>query len=107
MVEQSRVLNIPGAEKQTKRELFDSLRQELEYPVLEKASKSAWDLILDSDELGKEISDTVERVFYRLSGQEPPPNNEAQPENETLDSARKRSFNQMSEVADRSGDPPS
>lgn len=30
MVEQSKVLNTPGAEKQTKRELFDSLRQELE-----------------------------------------------------------------------------
>ena len=30
MVEQSKVLNTAGAEKQTKRELFDSLRQELE-----------------------------------------------------------------------------
>ncbi|CAH9074540.1 unnamed protein product [Cuscuta europaea] len=30
MVEQSKVLNTPGAEKQTKRELFDALRQELE-----------------------------------------------------------------------------
>lgn len=30
MVEQSKVLNKPGAEKQTKRELFDALRQELE-----------------------------------------------------------------------------
>lgn len=30
MVEQSWVLNIPGAEKKTKRELFDALRQELE-----------------------------------------------------------------------------
>lgn len=30
MVEQSKVLNTSGAEKQTKRELFDSLRQELE-----------------------------------------------------------------------------
>ena len=31
MAEQSKVLNTPGAEKQTKRELFDALRQELEY----------------------------------------------------------------------------
>ncbi|KAL3378100.1 hypothetical protein AABB24_004166, partial [Solanum stoloniferum] len=31
MVEQSRVLYTSGAEKQTKRELFDALRQELEY----------------------------------------------------------------------------
>jgi hypothetical protein len=30
MVEQSKVLNTPGAEKNTKRELFDALRQELE-----------------------------------------------------------------------------
>ncbi|KAK9689857.1 hypothetical protein RND81_09G086300 [Saponaria officinalis] len=72
MVEQSKVLNTPGAEKQTKRELFDSLRQELEAPVLEKASKSVWDLILDGFGLGKEISETVERVFCRLSGCEPP-----------------------------------
>ncbi|KAK7823478.1 hypothetical protein CFP56_035443 [Quercus suber] len=42
MAEQSKVLNTPGAEKQTKRELFDALRQELEAPVLEKASKSVW-----------------------------------------------------------------
>ncbi|KAF5739988.1 hypothetical protein HS088_TW11G00051 [Tripterygium wilfordii] len=72
MAEQSKVLNTPGAEKQTKRELFDALRQELEAPVLEKASKSVWELILDSNGLGKEISETVERVFCRLSGQEPP-----------------------------------
>ncbi|XP_062116014.1 uncharacterized protein LOC133830115 [Humulus lupulus] len=72
MAEQSKVLNTPGAEKQTKRELFDALRQELETPVLEKASKSVWDLILDNNGLGKEISETVERVFCRLSGQEPP-----------------------------------
>ncbi|KAL3378101.1 hypothetical protein AABB24_004167, partial [Solanum stoloniferum] len=53
MVEQSRVLNTPGAEKQTKRELFDALRQELETSVLEKASKSVWDLILDNKGIGK------------------------------------------------------
>ncbi|MQL86255.1 hypothetical protein Taro_018785 [Colocasia esculenta] len=80
MVEQSKVLNTPGAEKQTKRELFDALRQELESSVLEKASKAVWDLILDNDSLGKEISETVERVFWRLSGREPPvaASNEAQ-----------------------------
>ncbi|KAI8531670.1 hypothetical protein RHMOL_Rhmol11G0154400 [Rhododendron molle] len=72
MAEQSKVLNTPGAEKQTKRELFDALRHELETPVLEKASKSVWELILDNNGLGKEISETVERVFCRLSGQEPP-----------------------------------
>ncbi|XP_038890481.1 uncharacterized protein LOC120080024 isoform X1 [Benincasa hispida] len=72
MVEQSKVLNTPGAEKQTKRELFDALRQELEAPVLEKASKSVWELILDNNGLGKEINDTVEKVFCRLSGKEPP-----------------------------------
>ncbi|XP_057493595.1 uncharacterized protein LOC130779074 [Actinidia eriantha] len=83
MAEQSKVLNTPGAEKQTKRELFDALRQELETSVLEKASKSVWELILDNNGLGKEISETVERVFCRLSGREPPlfpPNNETQPE---------------------------
>ncbi|GFY89041.1 hypothetical protein Acr_06g0009810 [Actinidia rufa] len=62
MAEQSKVLNTPGAEKQTKRELFDALRQELETSVLEKASKSVWELILDNNGLGKEISETVERV---------------------------------------------
>ncbi|XP_019428919.1 PREDICTED: uncharacterized protein LOC109336648 isoform X2 [Lupinus angustifolius] len=72
MAEQSKVLNTPGAEKQTKRELFDALRQQLQPSVLEKASKSVWDLILDNAGLGKEISETVEKVFCRLSGQEPP-----------------------------------
>ncbi|CAI9103517.1 OLC1v1002015C2 [Oldenlandia corymbosa var. corymbosa] len=72
MVEQSRVLNTPGAEKQTKRELFDALRQELETSVLEKASKSVWEMMLDNNGLGKEISETVERVFCRLSGKEAP-----------------------------------
>ncbi|CAH8330376.1 unnamed protein product [Eruca vesicaria subsp. sativa] len=72
MAEESKVLNTPGAEKQTKRELFDALRQELEGPVLEKASKSVWELILENDGLGKEINETVERVFCRLSGREPP-----------------------------------
>ncbi|XP_010480249.1 PREDICTED: uncharacterized protein LOC104758974 [Camelina sativa] len=72
MAEESKVLNTPGAEKQTKRELFDALRQELEGPVLEKASKSVWDLILEKDGLGKEINETVERVFCHLSGREPP-----------------------------------
>ncbi|PWA72290.1 hypothetical protein CTI12_AA269770 [Artemisia annua] len=72
MVEQSKVLNTPGAEKQTKRELFDALRHELETPVLEKASKSVWELILDSNGLGREINETVEKVFCRLSGREPP-----------------------------------
>uniref|UniRef100_A0A1J3H2Y4 Antigenic heat-stable protein n=1 Tax=Noccaea caerulescens TaxID=107243 RepID=A0A1J3H2Y4_NOCCA len=72
MAEESKVLNTPGAEKQTKRELFDALRQELEGPVLEKASKSVWELILEKEGLGKEINETVERVFCRLSGREPP-----------------------------------
>ncbi|PKI32013.1 uncharacterized protein LOC116213804 [Punica granatum] len=72
MAEESKVLKAPGAEKQSKRELFDALRQELEAPVLEKASKSVWDIILDNDGLGKEINETVERVFCRLSGREPP-----------------------------------
>lgn len=82
MVEQSRVLNTPAAEKQTKRELFDALRQELEMSVLEKASKSVWELILDNNGLGKEINETVERVFCQLSGREPPlfpPSIELQP----------------------------
>ncbi|XP_010906616.1 uncharacterized protein [Elaeis guineensis] len=73
MVEQSRVLNIPGAEKKTKRELFDALRQELEMPVLEKAAKAVWELILDDGGLGKEISETVERVYCQLSGRDVPP----------------------------------
>ncbi|KAF7811037.1 uncharacterized protein G2W53_032013 [Senna tora] len=94
MAEQSKVLNTPGAEKQTKRELFDALRQELEAPVLEKASKSVWDLILDNSGLGREISETVERVFCRLSGQEPPlfplPNAEPQADNTETDNRKEK-----------------
>ncbi|KZV17021.1 hypothetical protein F511_20820 [Dorcoceras hygrometricum] len=102
MMEQSKVLNTPGAEKQTKRELFDALRQELEGPVLEKASKSVWELILDQNGLGKEISETVERVFCQLSGEDPPlfppSSNETQLEKEkkTPSSSKKRSFSDVS-----------
>ncbi|KAK6138800.1 hypothetical protein DH2020_027464 [Rehmannia glutinosa] len=107
MVEQSKVLNTPGAEKQTKRELFDALRQELETPVLEKASRSVWELILDQNGLGKEISDTVERVFCQLSGREPPLfpelSSQSQPAKEKevapSSSSKKRSFNDMSNEA--------
>ncbi|XP_054798513.1 uncharacterized protein LOC129303313 [Prosopis cineraria] len=133
MAEQSKVLNTPGAEKQTKRELYDALRHELEAPILEKASKSVWDLILDNNGLGREISETVEKVFCRLSGQEPPlfptPNDEPQAdnketgnrkdqkgkgkerENENMNSnmtMKKRSFGEMNcevdETAKRSSD---
>lgn len=100
MAEQSKVLNTPGAEKQTKRELFDALRQELEASVLEKASKSVWDLILDNNGLGKEISETVERVFCRLSGQEPPLfpllNGEPQPDKEA-DSRKEKGKGKLEE----------
>ncbi|KAJ6839436.1 uncharacterized protein M6B38_314860 [Iris pallida] len=72
MVEQSKVLNTPGAEKQPKKELFDSLRRELETPTLEKASKAVWELILDNNGLGKEISEIVENIYCRLSGVEHP-----------------------------------
>ncbi|XP_074282331.1 uncharacterized protein LOC141606880 [Silene latifolia] len=107
MVEQSKVLNTPGAEKQTKRELFDALRQELEAPVLEKASKSVWDLILDDSGLGKEINEMVERVFCRLSGREPPlypastsegqQQEKEQNENEGGSGSKKRTFNEMAQ----------
>jgi len=101
--------------------------------VLEKASKSVWDLILDNNGLGKEISETVERVFCRLSGQEPPlfpllngepqPNKEADSrkekgkgklkENENtslITPSKKRSFSETNldgadETATRSSDP--
>ncbi|KAK9289146.1 hypothetical protein L1049_017619 [Liquidambar formosana] len=119
MVEQSKVLNTPGAEKQTKRELFDSLRQELETPVLEKASKAVWELILDNGGLGKEISETVERVFCRLSGCELPLFPYSRSESELVietakensnPSSKKRSFSEMSmngadEVANVSRNP--
>ncbi len=44
-------------------------------PVLEKASREVWDLILENGGLGKEITDTIESVFCRLSGIDmmPPP----------------------------------
>lgn len=103
--------------------------------MLEKASKAVWDLILDGNALGTEISDTVERVFCRLSGREPPlfplPNGETQPSKELANDkgkgkeidnesekeksnskAKKRSFMEMNaaeenEVASKSDDPPS
>ena len=85
-------------------------------PVLEKASKSVWELILDGNGLGKEISETVERVYHRLSGLDLPvlpPQSETAgvaraevnrgEESETFkeaetpkSSARKRSFGDMS-----------
>ena len=40
--------------------------------MLEKASKSVWELFLDDNGLGREINETVEKVFCRLSGREPP-----------------------------------
>ena len=49
MVEQRKVLNTPRAENKSRRELFDALRRELETPVLDKALKSDWDLILAKD----------------------------------------------------------
>ncbi|KAH9611293.1 hypothetical protein KSS87_023655 [Heliosperma pusillum] len=108
MVEQSKVLNTPGAEKQTKRELFDALRQELEAPALEKASKSVWDLILDDSGLGKEISEMVEKVFCRLSGHELPlfpastsegqqQEEKEQNENEGGSGSKKRTFSEMAQ----------
>ncbi|KAJ1696519.1 hypothetical protein LUZ63_005031, partial [Rhynchospora breviuscula] len=104
MVEQSKTLNTPGAEKQSKRDLFDALRRELETPVLEKASKAVWEIISGTDGLGKEITDTVEKVFLRLSGHAERPaapvstlNNPVQEENgdvgePSTSSHRKRSF---------------
>lgn len=70
--------------------------------VLEKASKSVWDLILDNNGLGKEISETVERVFCRLSGQEPPlfplQNGEPQPDKE-VDSGKEKGKGKQKEKA--------
>eukprot|EP00268_Persea_americana_P008599 TRINITY_DN1334_c0_g3_i1.p4 TRINITY_DN1334_c0_g3~~TRINITY_DN1334_c0_g3_i1.p4 ORF type:complete len:191 (+),score=62.43 TRINITY_DN1334_c0_g3_i1:4749-5321(+) len=131
MVEQSKVLNTPGAERQTKRELFDSLRRELETPVLEKASKSVWELILDNNGLGREINEMVEKVYCRLSGVEPPlfpsssilqtekdngkekeKEKEKEEEKENSESSsKKRSFSEISmqgvvESVEGSGDPP-
>lgn len=40
--------------------------------MLEKASKSVWELILDQNGIGKDINETVEKAFCRLSGREPP-----------------------------------
>ncbi|KMZ66900.1 hypothetical protein ZOSMA_283G00230 [Zostera marina] len=129
MVEQSKVLNTPGAEKQTKRELFDALRRELETPVLEKASKSVWELIIGSDGVGKEISEIVGKTFFRLSGQELPQGppqlpilkedtqiqketdgneKDVEKENETkketvASSSKKRTFDEIKEQEEESG----
>uniref|UniRef100_A0A2N9IQB0 glucan endo-1,3-beta-D-glucosidase n=1 Tax=Fagus sylvatica TaxID=28930 RepID=A0A2N9IQB0_FAGSY len=72
-------------------------------PVLEQASKSVWELILDNNGLGKEITETVERVFCRLSGREPPLfpplsiEGQAKKEQENLTlSSKKRNFSEMS-----------
>lgn len=42
-------------------------------PVLEKTAKAVWEMILNDGGLGKEISETVERVYCRLSGLDVPP----------------------------------
>lgn len=103
-------------------------------PALEKASKSVWELILDNNGLGKEISETIHRVFCRLSGREPPlfpdsniegqscKDNEKGKAKESENgnrkensgsTSKKRSFAEMStegvadEVASKSRDPPS
>ncbi|GMY27900.1 hypothetical protein FCV25MIE_23142 [Fagus crenata] len=117
MVEQSKVLNTPGAEKQTKRELFDALRQELEHflvtfwlwvghsaeVVMRLSTAATGLLILDNNGLGKEITESVERVFCRLSGREPPLfpplsiEGQAKKEQENLTlSSKKRNFSEMS-----------
>ncbi|KAI5071485.1 hypothetical protein GOP47_0013736 [Adiantum capillus-veneris] len=70
MVEQSQTLNTPGAEKKSKRDLFVSLKHELEGPVLERASKAAWELILSKEGIGKEIMETVYRAYNQLHGKE-------------------------------------
>ncbi|CAK9225282.1 unnamed protein product [Sphagnum troendelagicum] len=67
LVEQSKVLNTPGAESKNRRELFEALRRELEGPVLERASKAAWELILSKEGVGKEITEKVDAVYTRLS----------------------------------------
>ncbi|KAJ7546350.1 hypothetical protein O6H91_08G036700 [Diphasiastrum complanatum] len=72
MLEQSLVLNTPGAETKPKRELFEALRRELEVPVLERASRAAWEVMVSKDGIGKEIAETVDSVYYRLSGHDPP-----------------------------------
>lgn len=100
MVEQSKVLNTPGAENKSRRELFDALRRELETPVLDKASKSVWDLILAKDGLGKEIDDTVESVYCRLSGRELPATSSGNGhvsfhEENATGSSKKRTFTAM------------
>eukprot|EP00249_Psilotum_nudum_P006555 c19880_g1_i1 orf=173-712(+) len=69
-VEQSQVLNSPGAEQKSRRELFEALRRELEGPVLERASKAAWDTILSEEGVGKEIADTVYRAYNQLSNKD-------------------------------------
>jgi len=68
LVGTSKVLNSPGAENKSRKELFDALRKELEEPVLEKASVAAWGIILDKEGVGKEIVEKVDAVYARLSG---------------------------------------
>eukprot|EP00250_Pteridium_aquilinum_P013415 c21328_g1_i1 orf=810-1367(-) len=70
MVEQSQTLNTPGAEQKSKRDLFVSLKHELEGPVLERASKAAWELILSKEGIGKEVMETVYRAYNQLHGKE-------------------------------------
>ncbi|KAH7331664.1 hypothetical protein KP509_20G045900 [Ceratopteris richardii] len=70
MVEKSQTLNTPGAEQKSKRELFVSLKNELEGPVLDRASKAAWELILSKEGIGKEIMETVYRAYNQLHGKQ-------------------------------------
>ncbi|KAK3273845.1 hypothetical protein CYMTET_17934 [Cymbomonas tetramitiformis] len=60
LVEGSETLSRPGAERMTRKDLFEKLKAELEKPVMEKVSAAAWEFLLAEEGVGKEIKDKVE-----------------------------------------------
>ncbi|GAQ82705.1 hypothetical protein KFL_001200290 [Klebsormidium nitens] len=72
-VERSQVLQAPGAERRSRRELFEALRRELQSKVLERASEAAWNAILSKDSVGRQIEEQVEKTWWELNGWGTPP----------------------------------
>ncbi|RVW39127.1 hypothetical protein CK203_078214 [Vitis vinifera] len=124
MAEQSKVLNTPGAEKQTKRELFDALRQELDrvfivyrnrmYTAGAKTESYTW--LLDEQLYILGFHRPAYQGYRKENEKGKAKENENENENRKENSgstSKKRSFAEMNseggadEVASKSRDPPS
>mmetsp|Transcript_29772 Transcript_29772/g.41110 ORF Transcript_29772/g.41110 Transcript_29772/m.41110 type:complete len:114 (-) Transcript_29772:169-510(-) len=65
LVERSETLGQPGVASRPRKDLFETLRKEIEEPVMEMASSAAWDVLLSDQGVGKEIKEKVEAMLQR------------------------------------------